>query len=186
VFSHATPPHAHFAPPHSKQRPRCPCSIRRFIPSLGRRPSLFSTPTAKTDMARKAIDPNPIDSPASTAPAAHFKRLYRNCPQKGHPTDTWSRGSHDRVLTLCGTFSYSTLVSVRSQLCRWRRLAQIWLSTLELLIEVWFPRKSALLIRPEQLKGRKLVALIKPYRPRASLPTPEWVHQTKCAGVPFE
>jgi hypothetical protein len=32
---------------------------------------------------------------------------------------------------------------------------------LELLIEVRFPRKPVLLIRPEQLKGRKPVALIK-------------------------
>jgi hypothetical protein len=42
---------------------------------------------------------NPIDMPASTAPAAHFKRLYRNCPTTATPNHTSSRGSHDRVLT---------------------------------------------------------------------------------------
>jgi hypothetical protein len=26
----------------------------------------------------------PIDRPASAAPAAHFKRLYRNCPKDSH------------------------------------------------------------------------------------------------------
>ena len=64
----------------------------------------LSSPTLPAKTAAVPAHPhlNPIDRPASTAPAAHFKRLYRNCPKKAHPTHTSSRGSHDRVLTFCG------------------------------------------------------------------------------------
>ena len=111
------------------QRPQPPCSRTQRPPALVLLPHLANRAQAafrlhrtsslssiaiplsslffpaKTATIQAHPHRNPIDRPASTAPAAHFKRLYRNCPkQQPHPTDTSSRGSHDRVLTFSGSF----------------------------------------------------------------------------------
>ena len=81
---------------------RCLPPAPLFITPRYRYPSVFPNLPAKTPAIPAHPHPNPIDRPASTPPAAHFKRLYRNCPKKGTSTDTSSRGSHDRVLTFFG------------------------------------------------------------------------------------
>jgi hypothetical protein len=109
--------------PRFDQRPQRPCSPTQRRPMLVPLPYLansaqatfplhrsystlsiavpLSPPTIPTKTATIPPHPhrNPIDMPASTAPAAHFKRLYRNCPTTATPNHTSSRGSHDRVLT---------------------------------------------------------------------------------------
>src|ERR1700735_4918319 len=45
-----------------------------------RHPAVFHTLPEKTATTPAIPHRNPIDTPASTAPAAHFKPLYRHCP----------------------------------------------------------------------------------------------------------
>ena len=82
---HAMPSYARSAPTPRKQGPRWLLPAPLFITSLCRHSSAFRTPPSKTATAPANPDPNPIDSPASAAPAAHFKRLYRNCPTTAAP-----------------------------------------------------------------------------------------------------
>ena len=53
--------------------------------------------------------PNPIALPASTTPAAPFKRPYRNCPGKTSAHSSLiERGSPDKVLSFVGIYRCST------------------------------------------------------------------------------
>ena len=65
-------------------------------------PAALCTIHRKTSTSMPNRNSNPIDPPASTPPAAHFKRLYRNCPTLPATPLTPARGSHDRVLTFPG------------------------------------------------------------------------------------
>jgi hypothetical protein len=67
-------------------------------------PSLFAILIEKHPPTWQIAISNPIDPPASAAPAAHFKRLYRNCPAGTATPLTPAWGSHDRVLTFYGHF----------------------------------------------------------------------------------
>jgi hypothetical protein len=100
VFSHAKPSYGRFTRKPRKYRSGWLPPALLFITTRYRYPSAFPTLPAKTAAIPAYPHRNPIDRPASTPPAAHFKRLYRNFPQKGIPPETSSRGSHDRVLTL--------------------------------------------------------------------------------------
>jgi hypothetical protein len=69
-----------------------------FVPENGAIPlyrCLSASPSLPTKTATIPPHPhrNPIDTPASTAPAAHFKRLYRNCPPKSHTLPTARLGA---------------------------------------------------------------------------------------------
>jgi hypothetical protein len=105
VFSHTTPPHARFTSELRKYRSGYPPPALLFITHLNRHPSGLPALASKTATIQAYPHRNPIDSPASTASAAHFKRLYRNCPATATLTETSSRGSHDRVLTFYGIFA---------------------------------------------------------------------------------
>jgi hypothetical protein len=95
VFSHATPSCARSTPVPSKYGSRWLLPALHFITPLCRHPFrlLFFPARAAPISAHPHPHPNPIDSTASTIPAAHFKRLYRNCPTTSHAaTATSSRG----------------------------------------------------------------------------------------------
>jgi hypothetical protein len=74
----------------------------RFTAIPGCYPAALCPIHRKTSNNMANRNSNPIDPPASTAPAAHFKRLYRNCPAVPATPLTPARGSHDRVLTFQG------------------------------------------------------------------------------------
>src|ERR1700722_20217695 len=99
VFPHATPLYALFSLPPRQTSPPCLQPVPRFTAIPAHYPVVLCNPPRKTSTHPASRNSNPIDPPASAPPAAHFKRLYRNCPAVTATPLTPAWGSHDRVLT---------------------------------------------------------------------------------------